>query len=307
VEVERLLPADAVRPRWSSASALAYAGGIVCLLATIGLLGIAQDDWGDWALVGGTVLAAAIAFALAVVLDGAARAVAAGVAATLGVVFAGLAVGAFLNAIGLLDADTGDYQPETLLVEATIVGAALLAVRRFRAPLPVLPAALAFWVAVADLSSLGSWDDAGEVLSVAAGCLLAVAGVAADRAGREPFGFWLHAVGGLAAGGGLAILIGEDAWALTALLGLAFVALAYALGRSSYAVLGAIGILVATTLFAVDPGSFVGGFVPFGVGAPSGGDSLEGWQIALSYLVAGLVLAALGLAGERVTGRLRRT
>jgi hypothetical protein len=80
-------------------------------------------------------------------------------------------------------------------------------------------------------------------------------------------------------------------------IALAFVVAGYAFRRSSYTVLGAIGVMIATTLFAVDPLGLVGGFIPFG--APqTGGDSLEGWQIALSYLVAGLLLAGIGVAGR---------
>ena len=295
MNVERLLPADAVRPLWSSSSALVYAGGLVALFATVALLGIAGDDGGTWALVGAAVVAGSISLGLAETLARMQRAIAAGVAATLAVVFAGVVVGGLLDATGLLEADIGDYQPAALLVEAVLIGASLAAVARYRAPLPVLVAALTFWIAVADLGSLTSWDDAGELLSVAAGVLLAAAGVVVDRAGREPFGFWLHAVGGLAAGGGLVALADESS-ALIALFALGYLALAFVLRRSSYAVLGVIGVLVATTLFAVDPLALVGGFLPFG--SPGEGDALEGWQVALSYLVAGLALAAIGVAGR---------
>lgn len=295
MNVEGVLPADAVRPLWSSASALVYIGGLVTLLATIGLLGIASDGGGDWALFGAAIVACAAALGLALLLESAHRAIAAGVAATLAVVFAAVVAGALLNVIGVLDVELGDYQPAALVVEAVLVAAAIVAIVRFRAPILVLPAALAFWFAVADLASLVSWDDAGELLSVAAGVVLAALGVVVDRAGRAPFGFWLHAVGGLAAGGGLAVLAGDSAWLLTALIALGFVALAFVLARSSYAVLGAVGILIATTLFAVDPSSI---FASFPFGPPSRGDSFEDWQIALSYLVAGLVIAGIGVAGR---------
>ena len=297
MDVDRLLPADAVRPIWSASSALVYIGGFVVLFATIGLLGISEDDGGDWALTGAALVACAIAAGTAVALQRAERAIAAGVAATLGVVFAGVTAGGFLTAVGALDADTGDYQPATLVVEAVLIATSLVALRRFRAPLLVLPIALTLWVAIADLGSLGSAESAGEWLSVVAGALLIAAAIVVDRGGRRPYAFWLHAVGGLALGGALALLAGDDAWALTGLVGLAFVAAAFALLRSSYAVLGAVGVLLATTLFAVDPGDFIGAFLPFGP-APSEGAGLDGWQIALSYLVAGLLLAGIGVAGR---------
>lgn len=296
MNVERLFPADAVRPLWSSASALVYIGGFVTLVATSALLGILSEDGGDWALAGGSLVACALAVALAELLDRADRAIAAGVAATLAVVFAAAVVGALLSAVGAFDVEVADYQPFSLVVEAALIAGALLAIRRYRAPLLVLPAALAFWFAIADLGSLVSWGDAVELLSVAVGVVVAAAGVVVDRAGRRPFAFWLHAVGGLAAGAGIGVLAGDSAWVLTALVAVGFIGVAFVVARSSYAVLGAVGILVATTLFAVEPLSIVGGFLPFG--APSGGDSLEGWQIATSYLVAGLLIAGIGVAGR---------
>ncbi len=231
--------------------------------------------------------------------------VAAGVGATLAVVLLAVLAGGLLNALGVLDADIGDYQPATLLVEALTIGAALAALRRFRTPLLVLPAALAFWIAVADLGSLVSWDDAGALLSIVAGLALAAAGVVADRAGRAPSGFWLHAVGGAAAGGGVLGLVGGDlGWGLVGLIALGYVAVAYGLERSSYAVLGAAGILITTTYFVVDPLGLIGGLVPFAPAvAPE--DGLAGWQIAISYVAAGLVIALLGvlarLRAERAT------
>ena len=91
--VERLLPADALRPRWSSGSALVYIGGVVVLFATASLLGILAEDHGDAALVGYSALATAVALALALALQQAAAPVAAGVLATLAVVFFAVFVG----------------------------------------------------------------------------------------------------------------------------------------------------------------------------------------------------------------------
>jgi hypothetical protein len=292
VNVERILPADPVEPKWSSASALVYVGGFAVLLATIFLL----DTWGGWALVGTALVATAAALVVALALERAGRAIAAGVAAVLAVVFATVVVGALLNVLGALDSELGDYQPGTLVVELALIAASLVALARFRAPILILPAALSFWLAVLDLSRLGSWEDAGEVLSIVAGLLLIADGIVVDRLGRPAYGFWQHAVGGLAAGGGLALLAGDGAWALTAAIALGFVAAAFALGRSSYAVLGAFGILLATTLFAVEPASIAGAFVPFF--PPGEASTLEDWQVALSYLVAGVLIAAIGVVGR---------
>lgn len=305
MDVHRLLPADPLRPRWSSASALVYLGSFVALVATAALLGILGDDHGDWALVGYSALATALALVLALWLEQSGRAVAAGVLATLAVVFFAIFVGSVENAIGILDVDVGDYQPAALLLEALTIAAALVALRRFRAPLLVLPIALTLWIAVADLGSLGSWDAAGEVLSILVGSALVVAAVTVDHAGREPYGFWLHAVGGLALGGGVLALVESNlAWAFVGLLSLAYVAASYLFARSSYAVLGTIGILATTTYFTLDGFSLLGAFLPFGSGEIEQG--IDPWQVALSFVAAGLVIVALGLVEDRVTALRRR-
>jgi hypothetical protein len=293
VTLERLLPADALRPRWSSGSALVYIGGFVVLFATASLLGILGNDHGNAALVGFSALATGVALALALALQRAGRDVAAGVLATLAVVFFAVLVGSLEDLIGILDSDISgdDWQVGTLLLELLTIGAALAALRRFRAPLLVLPIAVVFWLALVD-------PGAEEIMSIVAGLILVAAGHAVDRADRRPYGFWLHFVGGTAFGVGVLGLIDGDAgWVVVGLLSIAYVVGAYAFGRSSYAVLGAIGILATTTHFIQDGLAFVGVFVPFEIGNPQGG--IDPWQIALYYVCAGLLILALGLVGER--------
>jgi hypothetical protein len=302
MNVDRLLPADALKPRWSSASALLYIGGFVVLFSTAALLGILGELHGEAALVGYSAIAAVVGLGLAVVLQTRERPVAAGVVATLAVVFFAVVVAALLSLIGLLDGDDDGYQPATHLVEIAIVAAALFGLRRFRAPLLVLPIALTLWITIGDLaSSASSWANAEETASLAVGAMLAVAGVTVDRSSRRPYGFWLHAVGGIAFGGGLLSLVSDDAgWALVGVLSLAYVTAAYWLERSSYAVLGAVGILAATTYFSFDALSFVGGLFLGGSAAEGG---IEPWQVALWFVCAGLLIGLLGLVGDRLGTR----
>jgi hypothetical protein len=300
VTLERILPSGAIRPRWSSANFLVYFGVFVVLGATAVLLGVLGEDHGDAALVGYSAVAVAAVLVLALTLEQSGRDVAGGVLATLAVVFLAIFVGALESLLGILDAGTiqGDYQLGSLLLELVTIGAALVALQWFRAPLLLLPATLTFWIAVADLGSLFSWGDAAEALSLLAGAVLITAGLVVDRAGLRPFGFWLHAIGGLALGGAAVSLVEGDAgWVLIGLLSLGYVAAAYALRRSSYAVLGALGILATTTYFIQDALSYVGFFVPFDVGELDSGR--EPWQIALYYVAAGLFIVGLGLVGER--------
>lgn len=299
MDLTRLLPADPVRPRWSSASALVYLGAFVVLGATLALLGVLGDLHGNAALVGYSALACVVSIGLALGLQEQDRLVAAGVLATLAVLFFAFFVGSLEHWIGILDADIGDYQPGSLILEASTIAAALVALRRFRAPLLVLPVAVTFWIVLADLGSALSWGSAEESLSVLAGILLMLAGLAVDRARREAYGFWLHAVGGLAFGTGVLSLVeGDLGWVLVGVLSLAYVGIAYRLARSSYAVLGALGILATTTYFTFDAFSIVGSFLPFGSSEVE--DGLDPWQIALSFVVAGLLIVLLGLLGDRL-------
>ena len=302
--VGRVLPVDALRPRWSSGSALIYIGAFVVLVGTGVLLGIVADDHGEAALVGASLVASASSLGLAFLLQARAHPVAAGVFATLAVFFFALLLGSLESWLGILEAETDDYQPGTLVVEAGTIAAALAALQRFRAPLLILPVALTIWITVTDIGSLLSTGKAEEILSLLVGVALAAAGVVVDREGYRPYGFWLHFVAGIAFGGGvLALVDGDGGWTLVGLLSLAYVAVASWLGRASYAVLGAIGILATTTYVTLDSFSFVGAFVPFGVGD---GDGIDAWQATTYYVVAGLVLVGLGLLDERFTARLRR-
>jgi hypothetical protein len=292
VTLQRLLPADALRPRWSSESALVYIGAVVALLATTSLLGILGEDHGSAALVGLSALATAVALALALALEQRGRLVAAGVLATLTVVFFAIFVGGLETWVGILDEEAADdWEPALLLLELVTIGAALVALQRFRAPLLMLPIAVTFAIAVIDFG-------AEEYTAMLAGLILVAVGHAVDRAGRKPYAMWLHLVGGASFGGGVLALVESDAgWIVVGLLSIAYVAGGYAFRRSSYAVLGAVGILATTTYFIQDGLAFVSFFVPFEVGDPDGGT--DPWQITLYYVFAGLLILALGLVGDR--------
>jgi len=302
--IEGLLPAEPLQPRWSSGNALVYIGAFVALIATAMLLGIVGDDHGEAALVGASLVAVVLALAIALVLESGERPVAAGVFATLAVFFFALFIGSLESWMGILDSDTSDYQPASLILEAATIVAALVALRRFRAPLLILPIALTFWFTVADVGSAFSATDAEQILSLLAGVVLAAAGVVVDREGGRPYGFWLHFVGAVAFGGAVLSLVdGDGGWTLVGVLSLAYVLLAYWLDRAAYAVIGAVGVLATTTYITVDSFSFLGQFLPFGVG---NGEGIELWQATSYYLVAGLVLATLGVLDQRIVGWLRR-
>jgi len=68
-------------------------------------------------------------------------------------------------------------------------------------------------------------------------------------------------------------------------------------------VLGTIGILATTTYFTLD-GFSLFGLVPFGSGEIEEG--LDPWQVALSFVAAGLLILVLGLVEDRITALRRR-
>jgi hypothetical protein len=107
------------------------------------------------------------------------------------------------------------------------------------------------------------------------------------------YGFWAHVGAGLTLGGGLLYVwhSSNTDWVLIAFASLVFIALAASFRRSSYAVLGAIGLFLATSHFVDE--WFGSPILPFFFGA-NGPDDNPVAQ-ALSYAVLGGVLMLIGL------------
>ena len=73
-------------------------------------------------------------------------------------------------------------------------------------------------------------------------------GLANDGGDTRPYGFWVHVVAGLTIGGALLYWwhSSDFQWALIIVVGLVFMAVGAGIRRSSYAVLGTIGLFLAT-------------------------------------------------------------
>jgi hypothetical protein len=144
------------------------------------------------------------------------------------------------------------------------------------------------------LSSGGDWS---ATVTLVFGLMAMLVGVSADRV----YGFWVHVVAGLTIGGALLSFshTSDTDWILIGLASLLYVVIASGLGRSSYAVLAAVGLLLTTTHF-VDKW-FVTPFIPFISGFDSSGSS-QAWAAALMYAGYGLVLMLLGLWLARQRG-----
>ena len=272
VAIEQLLPADAVRPRWSSESALVYIGAIVALFATTSLLGILGEDHGNGALVGFAALATAAALALAVALERAGRLVAAGVLATLAVVFFAV-FGRAGDTIGLLD-DIGDndWTFGRFLLELLTIAAASwhsgVSGRRCSCSRSRSSSGSSSSTSAprrSCRSSPASSSSRRATLSTAPGGSRSASGSTSSAARRSEAACWRSST---------ASRLDRRRPALRRLR-----RRRYAFGRSSYAVLGAIGILATTTYFIQDGLAYVGVFVPVEVGDPNGGT--DPWQIAL--------------------------
>jgi hypothetical protein len=281
-----------VRPRWASWSFLLYAGGLTILGAAGVLLSYLADAHGDAGYTAYALLiyAAAAAAALLLRRDGA-HPVAAGIAAVIAVAMFAAFVGSIYSWFGWLD--RGDsafhgFDLARLTIALFTLGAALVALRLFRFPLLVLVATATGWYLVTDLlSGGGNWS---ATVTFLVGLAFLATAVSLDTGGHHPYAFWLHVAAGLTIGGSLLYFLhdGDFEWALIVLGGVLYVALADRFARSSWAVLGAIGILAATAHYAKDDA--VLGLVPF-LGFGSGGN---GWRGPVVFAVAGLGLMLLG-------------
>lgn len=290
------LPAG-LRPAWSGSSFLLYAGAFTVLVSLGVLLGALGDLHGSWALVGWCALVFAL---LAVAADRArrdGREITAGLAAFVAVVVFGVAVGAFLDAVGLADGvspfDT-DLELAPFVVELALLGAALYAAKEFRHPLLLLLAIAAKAVLVLDtvagLFGGGNWIAWAALLL---GLVELALASSLDGDGKREWAMWKHVAAALLIGGAVVSLLdgGDLGWIVIGLVALGFLGVARSSGRAPWAVVAAFLLFLVTTHF-VDEADVIFDVVPLPV--EGNGDGLELWQTALVYTGLGVVYALLG-------------
>lgn len=290
------LPAG-LRPAWSGSSFLLYAGAFTVLVSLGVLLGALGDLHGSWALVGWCALFLAL---LAVVADRSrrdGRDVTAGLAAFVAVGVFGVAVGAFLDAVGLAAGvspfDT-DLELAPFVVELALLGAALYAAKEFRHPLLLLLAIAAKTALVLDtvagIFGGGNWISWAALLL---GLVELALASSLDGEGKREWAMWKHVAAALLIGGAAVSLLdgGDVGWILIGLVALGFLGLSRSSGRAAWAVAGAFGLFLVTTHF-VDEADVIFDVVPLPV--EGNGDGLELWQTALVYTGLGVVYALLG-------------
>jgi hypothetical protein len=294
---------EAILPRWASWTFLLYAGGLTILGAALAALSRLADEHGNAAFVGYGLLFFVAAAAVAVILrrDGG-HPIAAGIAAVIAVALFASFVGALFTWAGWLDDSPAFHGFDLARLALTLLtlAAALVALSLFRFPLLVLVVVLTTWFFVTDLlSGGGNWS---ATVTFLVGIVFLAVAASLDTGSRHPYAFWLHVGAGLTIGGSLVYFLhdGDFEWALIAIGGLLYVALAANFARSSWAVLGAIGILLSAAHYAT--GDSAVSLVPF-VGLDSGSNGLRG---PIVFAVAGFVLMLLGgllarrLARQRV-------
>ena len=242
------------RVPWSSASFLAYLGGLTILGAVGSLLSAQADQHGSGGLAGWALLVFLVLAACAFYARGRGHRVTAGLLGLSLVASFVVLLGALLDWFGWLapveESAFGGFRVSLLFLELALVVSAAVAVWLFEFPLLVFVVAAGAWFFLTDLLSNGGDWSAVVTLLVGLGLLAAAVGV--DFGDRRPYGFWLHVVAGLTIGGALLWFFHERdwEWILVAIAGLLYVALGDRLVRSSWVVLGAWGILQAAAHFA---------------------------------------------------------
>ena len=246
---------EVIHPRWSSATFLVYLGGLTVIAAAAG--------WGSYlASHSGTAGDAAWALLVFIVVALIAEKLRRGGHRITAGVFAFGAVTLFVVFVARLftwfgwdtssDRVVRGFHPAQLLAEILWLVAAIVALRRFRAPFIVSQAVLAAWLFVTDFVSNGGWWTA--FVSIVIGLVVLAIALTVDNGPARPYGFWLHLAAGLFIGAAVIWWIWHDgwfAWLLVALASLAYIRFASAVGRSSWAVLGAIGLFMACDYFVL--------------------------------------------------------
>jgi hypothetical protein len=265
-------PPAVPRGRFDVAHVLWYLGALV----VIGAMGVFQTI--AWSELGAGALAAiAVAYAVAFTLAGAylwhRRGLRApgGLLVTVAVTMAPLAAYAIQSEFDWWGTDAPERYRDLFryirggwfVPEAATVVASVVALRFFRFPFVLMPAATALWFLSIDVAALiaggypSDWLLRAHV-SLAFGLATMIAAWLVDLRARADLAFWLHLFGGLTFWCGLFFPVAwrDGDWAAPALLSVALIALSIFLGRRVYLVLGGIGLFLFLGHLAISVFSF---------------------------------------------------
>jgi hypothetical protein len=297
------------KPTWTTASFLLYAGALTVLVSAVAALEYLHGSYGQAAWVGWSALVLAILAAIAVSFRRRGHWLTAGLFAVATLAAWGVFAGALERWWGWLPATSNSafsgFHPGLLLLELLILAGAVIELRGYRFPLLVLPACVVAWLFVTDLVSNGG--DWSAIVTIVVGLGYLLAGSTLDHGPRRAYGFWMHLVAGFLIGGSMLFFwhSGDFKWALLAIGALVFISVAASTGRSSWAVLGTVGLLLSAGHFAIEwmlPGASHLFYSVFGIAPPSGP---RAWVPSLVYAFVGFLLVALGLLVGRRRAALR--
>jgi hypothetical protein len=287
------------KPIWTTSSFVLYAGGFTVLLGSAASLAFLGSEFGDAAFVAWTLLPLAVLFVIAHAFRARGEWLPAGLFIVADMVVWIVFLAALLEWWGWLPGEEegspfDGWHWAVWLISLVAIATAFVDLRQFRFPLlMIFPTVLGWFLVVDVLSGGGDW---AAVLTIIVGLVYLAIGTQLDAGPSRPLGFWVHLVAGLLIG---AALIAQwwnssDAdWVLVATTGFVFVGIARATGRSSWAVLGILGILMAATYFVMEWSGLSA--LPFIFAGDGGAGELRPWVPGLVYGIVGLFLVLVGL------------
>jgi len=285
---------DIAKPRWTTASYLVYAGGLIVLFAALGSLAYLSSQYGAAAYAGWAALILVVLYAIAHALKLRDRWIAAGIFAFASVIAWASFVAALWTWFGWLHGSTSGssfagFSVARLSLELLVLLAVLDDMRRFKFPFIASIGVFVAWLFFTDLiSGGGNWS---AVVTLFVGLVYFAVGSASDK----PSAFWFHFAAGALIGGTFLYWghSGDTSWSLICVASLVYCLIADRTHRSSWAVFGTIGFLMAATHFAFEWSS--GSFVL----SPAIVSSFRGWVPLLVFSFVGFLLVTLGLYARR--------
>lgn len=243
---------DVRKPRWDSGSFLLYLGLFTIVGSLTAAYSYLSHYYGDFAFVGWTLLMLAVLLVLALALRKRTPWIAGGVFAYLTVTAWGTFVGALFTWWGWGGEKTssafGGWHWVLWALILLVLAATFAALRTWHFPLLVFSICVLVWFLVTDVvSGGGSWS---VVVSLLIGIAYFFVGLGVNRV----YGFWVQLASGLLVGGSLLYWWHTSTadWWLIFVAGLVYVAIGTAIRRSSWTVLGALGLFAAATHFSID-------------------------------------------------------
>ena len=285
-----------VHPRWSSQTVLVYVGALTLVSATAAWFAYLAGKTGDF---GDVVWALLAVLVLKVVAFGFLRN---GHRVTAGVIAFGM-VAAYAGLIATIWRWFGwNASPQSLegfhlafyVLALVWIAAALITLAIFRFPLIVTQALLACYLLVADFfSGGGTWS---AFVTLFLGLVYLVFAFALDAGSARPYGFWVHLASGLLIGGSLLWFWhgGWFEWILVVVFSILFVMFGGNVGRSSWTVLGVVGLFLASGHYVLDWTN-----VQLFYFGDNGSTEHHPWVSPLVFTVTGALLIALGLREAR--------